>query len=589
MPLTYGEGRERAFARLQREINARPIDERTAPLQHDITEEQGQTTSERQRSREPFSTVPFASDADFVDQPEILAWLRNKCAVPGALAALVGLSGVGKSQIAIEYAHHLRHAAPRTYVFWVHASTQTRFNEAYRGLADRLELPGRLDPKANVSRLVNNWLCDEANGQWTMILDNVDEVEPFFPSRQQGQKTAPAWLAAYLPQSRKGSILITSQSRDAAAKLAGGYHNVKEVLAMNESQGLQLLRNKLTSTLSADDTALELLRTLSHMPLAITQAAAYINRRSRRTIAEYLSEFRANEKRRESLLNWNAGDLRRNERVSNAVVTAWQISFEHILWEKRSAADLLSLMSFFNPQGIPELTLRRYNRTASGVGAFNSDGEADRMFDEDLDTLHAYSLVMSTRTTTDNKLWEVHVLVQFCTQVWLSSFSKPERWKGEFVELLAQEYPEGQSENWKQCEQLLPHVEPLYDAEPVSEQSSKLWAQVLTNAARYLWMRGSYETAQAVVTKAVSARERVLGLSHHQTLASLTVLASVLKDQGKYEEAERLHRRVLEGKEKELGKHHPDMLTSIAASALTLQDQGRCDEAEKLHRRALES
>jgi hypothetical protein len=47
------------------------------------------------RKREPFSTVPFAPDPDFVDRPEILAWIRDKCAKPGARAALVGLGGVG--------------------------------------------------------------------------------------------------------------------------------------------------------------------------------------------------------------------------------------------------------------------------------------------------------------------------------------------------------------------------------------------------------------------------------------------------------------------------------------------------------------
>ncbi|KAF1964492.1 hypothetical protein BU23DRAFT_521076, partial [Bimuria novae-zelandiae CBS 107.79] len=46
------------------------------------------------RPREPFSTVPFAPDPDFVDRPEIVAWVRDKCAGPGARAALVGLGGV---------------------------------------------------------------------------------------------------------------------------------------------------------------------------------------------------------------------------------------------------------------------------------------------------------------------------------------------------------------------------------------------------------------------------------------------------------------------------------------------------------------
>jgi tetratricopeptide (TPR) repeat protein len=484
-------------------------------------------------------------------------------------------------------------ATPRTYVFWVHASTRARFEEAYRGLADRLELPGRHDPKADVLRLVSNWLCNEANGQWTMVVDNVDDVETFFPSRRREQdktvKSLSASLAAYLPQSRNGSILITSRSRDAAAKLARGQRNVKEVLAMDESQGLQLLRNKLSVASHEVGAVADLLRMLDCMPLAITQAAAYINRGAWMTIAGYLDEFRANDKRRESLLNQDAGDLRRDERASNSVVTTWQMSFERIRQERPSAAELLSLMSFFNPQGIPERTLRRHNRAAS-VGASENRGEADRTFDEDLNTLHAYSLVTRTTTTTaaDTETWEMHALVQFCTRVWLSSFGEGERWRDEFVELMAQEFPNGKLENWRQCQQLLPHAEPFFDTEPASEPSLKAWAQLLTNAAWCLWTKGSYQLAQAIAAKAVTAREQVFGLNNRQTLQSVGILAVVLRAQGKYEEAEKLNWRALEGIEKELGVYHLDTLAFVNNLAAMLQDQGKYEEAEKLSRRALE-
>jgi hypothetical protein len=60
------------------------------------------------------------------------------------------LTNDSKSQLALQYAHSIRDASPQTFVFWVHASTRARFEEAYRDLAERLQLPGRSDPKANV-------------------------------------------------------------------------------------------------------------------------------------------------------------------------------------------------------------------------------------------------------------------------------------------------------------------------------------------------------------------------------------------------------------------------------------------------------
>jgi tetratricopeptide (TPR) repeat protein len=504
------------------------------------------------------------------------------------LRAHLILTNYSKSQLAIQYAHSIRDASPSTFVFWVHASTRARFEEAYRDIAERLQLPGRSDPRANVLQLVSNWLRDEANGPWVMVVDNVDDAETFFPSRKRRRNEADASaqipLSTYLPQGRNGVVLITSRNKDAAAKLAGGYNKINEVLAMDKSEGLQLLRNKLRDPPN-EDSAVELLRALDGIPLAISQAAAYINRRARMTIASYLTGFRRNSKKQESLLNWDACELRRDGSASSSVATTWQMSFEQIRRERRSAAELLSLMSFFNPQGIPESTLRKYSKGATGAASAEDEEEADSAFDEDLDTLQAYSLVSMT---ADNDACEMHALVQFCTRVWLSSFSDAEQWEQRFLMLMAQELPSGKYENWAKCQQLLPHVEPLLESKPAAEAALNAWAQVLTNAAWYLWMRGNYSTAQHIAAKALATGERSLGLDNRHTMATATVLALVLQYQGKYEEAEKLNRRALDGYEKELGVSHPDTLTSVSNLAGVLQSQGKYEKAEKLNRRALE-
>ena len=474
-------------------------------------------------------------------------------------------------------------------MFWVHGSTKARFEEAYRGIADRLELPGRNDPKISVLQLVSDWLRDEANGRWTMILDNVDNVEVFYPKQGRSQdpksehsSSISSPLAAYLPQSHNGSILITSRSKDAAAKLTGSYRNVKEVQVMDKDQALLLLQKKLEDSSNKDGTA-DLLYALNYIPLTITQAAAYINRRAPRiTISGYLNEFRRNDRKKESLLNRDAGDLRRDESASNSVITTWQISFEHIREERHSATDLLSLMSFFNPQGIPESVLRSHARNAAEVG---DKEDADSEFDDDLDTLRAYSLVTAT---AESDMCEMHQLVQFCTRVWLSSFSNIERWRQKFLMLMSREFPVGEFENWPKCQKLLPHVESIFSYEPANKGSLKEWARVLTNVAWYMWMKGSYKAAEDIVVKAVSIRERILGREDSNTLVSVSVLALVLKYQGKYEEAEQINRRALEGYEKALGKEHPSTLTSVNNLALVLQYQGKYEEAEQINRRALE-
>ena len=74
----------------------------------------------------------------------------------------------------------MRDASPATWVFWVHAGTQARFEEGYRRIAEAAEVDGWDDPKADVLRLVRSWLCDESSGRWTMVVNDADDADIFF-------------------------------------------------------------------------------------------------------------------------------------------------------------------------------------------------------------------------------------------------------------------------------------------------------------------------------------------------------------------------------------------------------------------------
>jgi len=181
----------------------------------------------------------------------------------------------------------------------VHASSTARFEEGYRKIAERAKLPGWDQPDADILGLVYNWLCHEANGRWVMIIDNVDDLNVFScPSdRRKGSKddvssNAAATLLESLPQSPNGSILITSRSRDVAFRLTGSYADIIRVHPMDQAHALALLRNKLEGSFEQDD-AVALVEALDYMPLAITQAAAYISQRApRATVSRYLQDLR---------------------------------------------------------------------------------------------------------------------------------------------------------------------------------------------------------------------------------------------------------------------------------------------------------
>ncbi|KAI9765675.1 MAG: hypothetical protein M1840_007233 [Geoglossum simile] len=469
----------------------------------------------------PSSTVPFRRDPHFIDR-KIFTEIKYKSQQSASRVALVGLGGVGKSQIAIEYAYQVRDESPTTWVFWVHAGTQARFEEGYRRIAETTRIGGWDNPKVDVLRLVRNWLCDESNGRWVMIIDNADDSGVFFPSLNRTQVIgadklgqAAESLSEFLPQSPNGSILITSRSRDVAYRLTGSHTYIREVKPMDEGDALALFRKKLS--FDADKhKAIELLQVLDHMPLAITQAAAYIEQRApRMTISRYLDEIRRSDHDQARLLKKDVGDSRRDDRVSNSIITTWQISFEYIRKDLPTAARLLSLMSFFDRQGIPESLL--HNRYQ------DEDQEAD--LEEDIHTLTNYSLIGMNE---DGSEFEMHRLVQFSTKKWLELYDELDGWKGMYVTLMNDSYPVGRHENWTVCQALFPHAQTVIACRPTDEKSLEAWASVLFKAAWYTSEMGNYQAAQEMGLSALEAREATLGAEHPETLNSINSLGVVL-------------------------------------------------------------
>ncbi|KAI2716294.1 hypothetical protein DTO013E5_9922 [Penicillium roqueforti] len=423
----------------------------------------------------PFSTVPFARDLDFVSRDALLRRIHEKSLVPGSRIALVGLGGVGKSQLAIEYSYQVRSESPATWVFWVHASNAARFDQSFRSIADQVKIPGRQDPKVNILNLVENWLRDEKIGKWVCILDNVDDDQLLcsVPAAGKGDpisgltnaSTKP--LLEYVPRSGNGSTIITSRTREVALKMVD-HKDLIEVQPMERSQALDLLQRKLAQPEESQESR-QLVEELEFMPLAIVQAASYIrNRAPRCSVSQYLRDFRKNDLKVRRLLEMEASHLyRRDWEASNSILVTWQISFDYIQRTKPSAADLLSLMSFFDRQGIPESLLwargetNRNPDTGSKLSDDSSDdgeisvSDIDSDFEDDITILSAYSFITVGEDTT---IFTMHRLVQLIMRMWLESHRQVEQWKEKFIGSLCQEFPTGEYENWEKCRLLFPHV-----------------------------------------------------------------------------------------------------------------------------------
>ncbi|KFA56252.1 hypothetical protein S40293_00202 [Stachybotrys chartarum IBT 40293] len=581
----------------------------------------------------PAVVIPFSRDLDFVnrqaavDQGTIIDQIIQKCSQPDSWTALVGLGGVGKSQLAIEYAYRLQEQSPETWVFWIHASNAARFEQSIRDVADCAKIYGRQNPKANIFQLVHGWLHDKTKGPWMLILDNLDNAS-FLTSlngrsgdgndSQAGEadniKSRP--LLSYIPHCQHGSILVTSRNRSAALELVEDT-DIVEIEPMNVRDAVTLFEKKFHRPISDD--AFELITTLvaslEYMPLAIVQAAAYISQRwPRCSLKQYLDDYQASDRKRASLLSYEGGKLRRDVNAKNSILITWRISFDHIRQVRSSAADLLSLMSFCDRQGIPEFLLRDQSPTKQLISQTvqtedireteeedmenkGSDDDSTEMqsnksendgfdgFEDDVLMLRNYSFITANE---DGCTFEMHRLVQLAMLEWLELHEQKEQWRHRFLMKLCNEMPTGKYENWAICRTLFPHAQLAAAQKPKAQDSRREWATVLYRAAWYCLEMGNGTEAERLSVLAMKARKKFLEADDEEVLWSMAMVAWAYRNQGRWKDAEELDVQVMEMSKMKLGADHPDTLISMANLASTYRNQGRWKDAEELFVQVME-
>jgi len=249
------------------------------------------------------------------------------------------------------------------WVFWVHASNAARFEQSFREIADRVKITGRKDPQANIFKLVYNWLQDQKRS-WILILDNIDD-DRFFqeaPSisldgtKHNTHGTLEHPLSTYLPLSSHGLVILTTRNKGVALRLVEE-NDIIIVEPMDKTHAVTLFEKKLRIQENSDNIE-ELTEALEFMPLTIIQAAAYIRQRApRSSVKQYLKQFQKSNSQKLSLFDHEGGQLHRDREAKNSIILTWQISFDHIQQIWHTAADLLSLMNFFDRQGISKCLL----------------------------------------------------------------------------------------------------------------------------------------------------------------------------------------------------------------------------------------
>ena len=478
-------------------------------------------------------------------------------------------SATRKSQIAIEYSHRQSEKSTSTSTFWVHASSKARLEQSFEEIARAVEILESEKGKTGTLQSVSNWLSNPANGPWIIILDNADDATVLLNVPKADNETNRTLVQRcfydFIPQVQHGAVLITTRDHTCALDLAGDYSTPIKVEEMSTTEAVRLLRNRLPN--ATEEEASELAEVLEKVPLAISQASAYIRAVSKTSISMYLIKFRRSNKDQAALLNKDQVDMRRDREVPNAVITSWELSFSQIREKSPGSADLLSLMSYLNRQAVPQRLLQ-------------ADIE-DFDFSEIINPLLSFSLI---RAEIGDKSFEMHRLVQTAMQHWLQSEGCDQLWKMRAMGRVADHFPlsAGQEEHWSLCEVLMSHADEVLLHVKSSKEMSVKHAYLLDSTAWYLnTRRGNYGLAEERSMLALEIFKHYFDDDADEVLNASATLASAKDRLGQLNEARDLRESIVKHYREKWGPEHPDTLSAMHNLAHSYAELRLYGKAEK--------
>jgi tetratricopeptide (TPR) repeat protein len=493
----------------------------------------------------------------FTGREDLLAQLRAQLArstgsdgpVAVVAQALYGLGGVGKTQLALEYAH--RFAADYDLAWWIPSENSLTIPAALARLAPKLGIATSADQEELVAAVLD---ALRTRDRWLLVFDNAQQ---------------PADLARWQPAGGSGHVLVTSRN-PAWGALGQAVH----VDVLPREQAVELLLRRTPDQDRASATALA--EALGDLPLALEQAAAYLEQTGM-PLAAYLAAYR---RRHQRLLAKGTPVAYRGQ-----VDTTWQLSIDQVAQTAPSGVELLRLCVFLASETIPLdlVTAEPGLLPGSLAAAVATDDHAG--VEEAAGACYRYSLV-----DRDLAGIRVHRLVQ---QVVRAQLAQPEQQATitTVVGLLAASFPSDDEladpKRWPRCAQLLPHLLAAVEHAHEAGIAGATAVVLLRRAGAYLEGRGAYEPARRLLERALALAEAGLGSHHREVGAILANLGRVLLDQGDLASARAVLERALEVFEATLGAETSDVGATLSNLGRVLYTQGDLAAARTALERAL--
>ncbi|MGH3615971.1 MAG: FxSxx-COOH system tetratricopeptide repeat protein [Pseudonocardia sp.] len=534
----FGVDRETAHGRLLAAVGDGRLKPDAEPLFTPVRTEMSETGGEPLFPRPPVVWgVPWPRNPNFTGRAGELAVLRSRLA-DGSLAGgsaraavfpqvLHGLGGVGKTQLAVEYAY--RYATDYDLVWWVPAEQPAPVVAALAELATQIDtaIPGEAqDSAAAAVQLLRN---RERFPRWLVIADNAG---------------ASSDLSGLLAAAGSGGHVLVTSRDPSWAQVA----QTVEVDVLSRAEAVALLHARAPRLTDAQ--AHHIAELLGGLPLALEQAGAWLAN-SGMSAADYAN--RVEHRAREILTEGAPAGY------PVAVGATWTVAVDTL--DDPAAVMLLRLWAFFGPDPIPTDLIG--SDTTPIVPAVLATLAADPLtLSRVIARLTAFGLVRLAEQGV-----VMHRLVQTVLRDHMPTSDRDGMYRTVHA-LLAAAAPADPHDptGWTRYAQLYPHAlaTNVVDGET---DDARLLIQQLCN---YLRSAGDYPNSLALARHAYRRWQRNLGEDHPDTITAAGNLGNTLRALGDYPGARATQEDVLARSRRILGADHPDTVTAAAHLATTL-------------------
>ncbi|MGI8329943.1 FxSxx-COOH system tetratricopeptide repeat protein [Actinomadura scrupuli] len=440
--------------------------------------------------------------------------------------ALHGLGGVGKTQMAVEYAW--RYLADYELVWWIPADQSVLVRSTLAALAPNLGLPPAtttgVEDAANA--VLDALRRGEPYSRWLLIFDNADQPEDINDVVPRGP----------------GHVLITSRNHR--------WEGVVDTVAVDvfsREESVQFLKKRVPRGINVDD-ADRLADSLGDLPLALEQAGA-LQAETGMSVPQYLR-----------LLKDRTSQLLAEGKPTEypvSMTAAWALSVASLGNKMPEAVDLLRCCAFFGPEPIPRDV---FAVIPPGLGQPLSDllGDPIRLA-RAIGELGRYALA---RIDTASRTIQVHRLIQALVRDELAP-AEQERIRDQAHQLLVAAAPEDteDTQNWRRYSDLLGHIGPS----AVAQSHDTAVRKFALDIVRYLYNFGDYSSARNLVENFLDQWMADSGEGDLEILVGRRHLGNILRSLGEYSAAYEVNRAALK-KSEEMGGGDTELTLQLVNS-----------------------